>query len=241
LPNGRSLSLPASEPGESAKATRSAGVVQARASKPSKGDTRARIIEAAREAFSTMGFEGASLRSVAKDAGVQHQLATYYFKTKEELWMAVMDELAIGFFARLGERIRGLEGVDAPTKLRLVVREFVKYSAEYPQLHRLMTMEGRRESERLAWLIKRHVSRFYSISTKLIREAQAIGVVRPGDPGQLHYCAIGIATSAFSLAPEYKIVTGKDPFARSHVEQIADLVCDFLFARPEKDHQRRKK
>ena len=241
MPNGRSLSLPASEPGESAKATRSAGVVQARASKPSKGDTRARIIEAAREAFSTMGFEGASLRSVAKDAGVQHQLATYYFKTKEELWMAVMDELAIGFFARLGERIRGLDGVDAPTKLRLVVREFVKYSAEYPQLHRLMTMEGRRESERLAWLIKRHVSRFYSISTKLIREAQAIGVVRPGDPGQLHYCAIGIATSAFSLAPEYKIVTGKDPFARSHVEQIADLVCDFLFARPEKDHQRRKK
>jgi len=241
LPNGRSHFLPESDPGESAQATRGAGVVRARASTPSKGDTRARIIEAAREAFSTMGFEGASLRSVAKEAGVQHQLATYYFKTKEELWMAVMDELAIGFFARLGERIRGLEGVDAPTKLRLVVREFVKYSAEYPQLHRLMTMEGRKESERLAWLIKRHVSRFYSISTKLIREAQATGVVRPGDPGQLHYCAIGIATSAFSLAPEYELVTGNDPFARSHIEQIADLVCDFLFVRPEKDHQRRNK
>ena len=241
MPNGRSHFLPESDPGESAKATRGGGVVRARASTPSKGDTRARIIEAAREAFSTMGFEGASLRSVAKEAGVQHQLATYYFKTKEELWMAVMDELAVGFFARLGERIRGLEGVDAPTKLRLVVREFVKYSAEYPQLHRLMTMEGRRESERLAWLIKRHVSRFYSISTKLIREAQATGVVRPGDPGQLHYCAIGIATSAFSLAPEYKLVTGNDPFTRAHIEQIADLVCDFLFARPEKDHQRRNK
>jgi TetR/AcrR family transcriptional regulator len=241
LPNGRSLLRPASKPGDSVEAIRGAGVVRARASKPPKGDTRARIIEAAREAFSTMGFEGASLRSVAKEAGVQHQLATYYFKTKEELWMAVMDELATGFFARLGERIRGLDGVDAPTKLRLVVREFVKYSADYPQLHRLMTMEGRRESERLTWLIKRHVSRFYSISTKLIREAQAIGVVRRGDPGQLHYCAIGIATSAFSLAPEYKLVTGKDPFARSHIEQIADLVCDFLFARPEKDHQRRNK
>ena len=231
MPNGRSHFLPESDPGQSAKATRGTGDVRARASTPSKGDTRARIIEAAREAFSTMGFEGASLRSVAKEAGVQHQLATYYFKTKEELWMAVMDELAIGFFARLGERIRGLEGVDAPTKLRLVVREFVKYSAEYPQLHRLMTMEGRRESERLAWLIKRHVSRFYSISTKLIREAQALGVVRPGDAGQLHYCAIGIATAAFSLAPEYKLVTGNDPFTRSHIEQIADLVCDFLFIR----------
>src|SRR6202048_3565005 len=117
------------------------------------------------------------------------------------------------------------------TRARAVVREFVKYSAENPQLHRLMTMEGRRESERLVWLIRRHVSRFFAISTKLIQEAQALGVVRPGDPGQLHYCAIGIATAAFSLAPEYKLVTGKDPFTRSHIEQIADLVCEFLFIR----------
>jgi TetR/AcrR family transcriptional regulator len=231
LPTGKSFFSPTPKlrrPARSAEAERAPRTQRASAAKV---DTRARIIAAAREAFSTMGFEGASLRSVAKEAGAPHQLATYYFKTKEELWMAVMDELAIGFFDRLGNRIRGLEGVDAATKLRLVVREFVKYSAEYPQLHRLMTMEGRKESERLVWLIRRHVSRFFAISTKLIREAQTLGVVRPGDPGQLHYCAIGVATAAFSLAPEYQLVTGTDPFTRSHVEEIADLVCDFLFVR----------
>jgi TetR/AcrR family transcriptional regulator len=229
LPTGKFFVSPALKPRNSAKPVEADRAPRTRRVSPSKADARARIIAAAREAFSTMGFEGASLRGVAKEAGVPHQLATYYFKTKEELWMAVMDELAIGFFTRLGDRIRGLEGVDAATKLRLVVREFVKYSAEYPQLHRLMTMEGRRESERLIWLIRRHVSRHFAISTKLIREAQALGIVRSGDPGQLHYCTIGIATAAFSLAPEYKLVTGHDPFARPHVEQIADLVCDFLF------------
>ena len=229
MPNGKSFFSGQVKRPESAKRAPGARAAQARASASPKVDSRARIIEAAREAFSTMGFEGASLRSVAKEAGVQHQLATYYFKTKEELWMEVMDELAIGFFDQLGKRFRGLEGVDAATKLRLVVREFVKYSAENPQLHRLMTMEGRKESERLVWLVKRHISRFFAISTKLIREAQALGVVRPGDAGQLHYCAIGIATATFSLAPEYKLVTGNDPFTRSHIEQIADLVCDFLF------------
>jgi len=230
LPNGKSIFSLELKRREAAKPAQGGRAVRKRASTP-KGDSRARIIEAAREAFSTMGFEGASLRNVAKDAGVQHQLATYYFKSKEELWMVVMDELAASFLDRLGDRIRGLEGVDAATKLRLVVREFVKYSAENPQLHRLMTMEGRRESERLVWLIRRHVSQFFAISTNLIREAQALGVVRPGDPGQLHYCAIGIATAAFSLAPEYQLVTGKDPFTRSHIEQIADLVCEFLFIR----------
>jgi TetR/AcrR family transcriptional regulator len=234
LPNGKSYFSTELRQQRPAKPVEAERASRTRRASASKADTRARIIAAAREAFSAMGFEGASLRSVAKEAGVQHQLATYYFKTKEELWMEVMDELAIGFFDRLGKRIRGLEGVDAATKLRLVVREFVKYSAENPQLHRLMAMEGRKESERLVWLIERHVSRFFAISTKLIREAQALGVVRPGDPGQLHYCAIGAATAAFSLAPEYRLVTGKDPFTRSHVEQIADLVCDFLFVRPGK-------
>jgi TetR/AcrR family transcriptional regulator len=223
LPTGKSFFSTELKRPESAKPAQERRVARGRASTPPKGDSRARIIEAAREAFSTMGFEGTSLRGVAKEANVQHQLATYYFKTKEELWMAVMDQL--------GERIRGLEGVDAATKLRLVVREFVRYSADHPQLHRLMTMEGRKESERLVWLVKRHISRFFAISTKLIREAQALGVVRPGDAGQLHYCAIGVATAAFSLAPEYKLVTGNDPFIRSHIEQIADLVCDFLFIR----------
>ena len=231
MPTGKSFFSPQLKPPKPATSAQAERAPRTRGASAPKVDTRTRIIAAAREAFSTMGFEGASLRSVAKEAGAPHQLATYYFKTKEELWMAVMDELAVGFFTRLGDRIRGLEGVDAATKLRLVVREFVKYSAENPQLHRLMTMEGRRESERLVWLIERHVSRFFAISTKLIREAQALGVVRPGDPGQLHYCAIAIATAAFSLAPEYKLVTGHDPFTRSHVEQIADLVCDFLFVR----------
>ena len=235
MPLGKSYFSAASKPQKSANPPKAKRAARARVPTPAKVDSRARIIAAAREAFSTMGFEGASLRSVAKEAGVPHQLATYYFKTKEELWMAVMDELAIGFLDQLGNRIRGLEGVDAATKLRLVVREFVEYSAENPQLHRLMTMEGRRESERLVWLIKRHVSRFYAISTKLIGEAQMLGAVRPGDPGQLHYCAIGVATAAFSLAPEYQLVTGNDPFTRTHIEQIADMVCDFLFLRPGKE------
>src|ERR1700693_1370226 len=154
MPSGKSFFSPALKTRRPAKPVQAERAPRTSRASASKADTRARIIAAAREAFSSMGFEGASLRSVAKEAGVQHQLATYYFKTKEELWMEVMDELAIGFFDQLGKRIRGLEGVDVATKLRLVVREFVKYSAEYPQLHRLMTMEGRRESERLAWLIK---------------------------------------------------------------------------------------
>ena len=86
MPNGKSIFSPELKRRGTAKPARGGRAARTGAATPTKGDSRARIIEAAREAFSTMGFEGASLRSVAKEAGVQHQLATYYFKTKEELW-----------------------------------------------------------------------------------------------------------------------------------------------------------
>ncbi len=110
MPTGKSFFSTELKRPESAKPAQERRAARGRASTPPKEDSRARIIKAAREAFSTMGFEGASLRGVAKEANVQHQLATYYFKTKEELWMAVMDELATGFFDQLGERIRGTRG-----------------------------------------------------------------------------------------------------------------------------------
>ena len=52
-------------------------------------DARTRIMDAALEAFSTVGFSGSSLRKIAVAAGVQHQLIVDYFKTKDALWQAV--------------------------------------------------------------------------------------------------------------------------------------------------------
>ena len=131
MPNGKSIFPPELKRRESAKPALRGRAARKRASTP-KGDSRARIIEAAREAFSTMGFEGASLRSVAKEAGVQHQLATYYFKTKEELWMAVMDELAVGFLARLGDRIADSRGSMRPRSCDL---SFASSSSTQRKIH----------------------------------------------------------------------------------------------------------
>jgi AcrR family transcriptional regulator len=76
LPSGKSFFSTKLKRPKSAKPAQERRAARARASTPPKGDSRARIIEAAREAFSTMGFEGASLRGVAKEANVQHQRAT---------------------------------------------------------------------------------------------------------------------------------------------------------------------
>ncbi|PRY59312.1 TetR family transcriptional regulator [Knoellia remsis] len=62
-----------------------------RGRRPAGEDTRADILAAARAEFSRRGYEGASLRAIARAAGVDPKLVHHYFATKGELFGAMVD------------------------------------------------------------------------------------------------------------------------------------------------------
>jgi AcrR family transcriptional regulator len=59
---------------------------------PAPSDKRARLIDAAEALFHQQGFEHSSIATVAKKAKVPVGNVFYYFKTKDELAKAVLDE-----------------------------------------------------------------------------------------------------------------------------------------------------
>jgi AcrR family transcriptional regulator len=56
-----------------------------------KGETRARILQAASTLFAERGFAGASTHEIAAAAGVNQALVRYHFGTKEALWQEVIE------------------------------------------------------------------------------------------------------------------------------------------------------
>ena len=60
-------------------------------------DTRARLLEAGIELFSTRGFDGTSIRDVETAAGVKRGLVAYHFGTKEAFWKAAVDRIFDAF------------------------------------------------------------------------------------------------------------------------------------------------
>ncbi|MEU6243680.1 TetR family transcriptional regulator [Streptomyces sp. NPDC047024] len=54
------------------------------------GDTRDRILAAAREEFSERGYEKTSVRGIAKAAGVDSALVHHYFGTKDQIFEAAV-------------------------------------------------------------------------------------------------------------------------------------------------------
>ncbi|HEY1829752.1 MAG TPA: TetR family transcriptional regulator [Acidimicrobiales bacterium] len=58
--------------------------------RPGTTDTRAQIVDAAKVVFAEHGYEKASLRAVARAAGVDAALVHHYFDGKPDLFMAAM-------------------------------------------------------------------------------------------------------------------------------------------------------
>jgi AcrR family transcriptional regulator len=79
------------------------------------GDRRTAIVAAARAEFAAKGYAAASVRGIAREAGVDPALVHHYFGTKEQVFVAAMElpfdpaerlpEVLAGDPAQLGERL----------------------------------------------------------------------------------------------------------------------------------------
>lgn len=175
-------------------------------------DTRERILTAALEAFSERGFDGATTRDIAQRADVNLGLIQYYFEGKQNLWRASVEraftELGAGLEAILGDP----DVADDDERARRVLRGFVRFVARRPAFVRIMHDEGKRDGERMRWLVDHQVRDFYETIGALMKGRRDRGLLPEGtDLLSLHYILIGALTLLFQQAEECKYMTGIDP------------------------------
>jgi TetR/AcrR family transcriptional regulator len=200
-----------------------------RVTRPSAQPTRHRIVAAAIDLFSERSFDGATTRDIAAKAGVTQPLLNYYFRSKEELWQAAVDSLFELLNQTLDERTTGLRGVDEVTSAKLLVREFVTFSARHPQLHRIIVQESKADGPRMDYLVDRHVRPIYERTTALFDSLVRQGAVPAIPSAHLYYILTGAGPTMFVLAPECRRLSSVDPSDEAVIEAHADAVCLLLF------------
>jgi TetR/AcrR family transcriptional regulator len=200
-----------------------------RTTRPSADGTRDRILDAALELFSELSFDGATTREIAARAGVTQPLLNYHFSSKDELWRAAVDRLFKTLGTAMEDRARGLRGVDELTTARLLVREFIYFSARHPQLHRIITQECKTDGPRMDWLVERHIRPMYETITALFEKLVEQGHLPAIPAPHLYYIVTGAGPTMFVLAPECRRLSGIDPRAPEVIEAHADAVCLLIF------------
>jgi TetR/AcrR family transcriptional regulator len=197
-----------------------------------RDDIRAALLGSALIEFGTKGFDGASTRSIAQRVDAHQPQINYHFDSKEALWTAAVDHLFGLLVAELSD-LPLPAGTDDPGELAAAfaeaVRRFVRFAAIHPELNQIVVHEATEDSERLRWMVERHVRPIYDTIGVVWQRLRDAGVAAPIEPAMVHYVIVGAASLPFVNAPEARLLTGGEPTDPAWVEaHAAGLVATLL-------------
>lgn len=192
-------------------------------------DSKERILSAALQAFSELGYDGTTTREIAHRADVNLGLIQYYFEGKENLWRASVDRAFSALRDRFDAiRVEAAEQGDRERTRRLI-RSLVEFVACKPEFVRIMHDEGKHDGPRMRWLVDHHVRHLFGEARALMGASGALPEQgSEADAVSLHYMMIGALALLFHQAEECKYMTGLDPsdpvLVAAHVRTLERLL-----------------
>jgi len=189
-------------------------------------ETRAAILRAAADVFAQSGLTGARTEAIARDAGVNKALLYYYFKSKDELYCAVLEE-HLREFSR-----RGLEVLDSPGSARSLVLRYVNMHFDfissrpcYPALFQRMMMSGGHLRKRL---VEEHLIPLSRKFTALIERGTRHREFRKVDARHTAISLVALTVFYFSGANVIREVSGVNPYSKPQLKRRKEEVLEFI-------------
>ncbi len=194
--------------------------------------TRAAILRAAMLEFAQEGIAGARTDHIARTAGVNKALLYYYFKDKETLYGATLDEVFGGFVARV------LPVLDADLTPREKILtyvaahfDYIATSPIYPHVvMREMMRTGRNASPHLKRIVQNYYRPVQQRLMKIIRQGIAEGDFRPVDAPNFVLSMVALVVFYFGARPVVRAMSGADPLSDARVAHRRAAVLDFVSA-----------
>jgi len=198
-------------------------------------ETRWAILKAAEQIYAEYGLAGARTDAIAVAAGVNKALLYYYFKSKDELYQAVVGS-QVREFQREAYQVLSAKGPAGPILLRYVSQhfDFMGTHPHYPRIFQRMMMEGDRRLERM---IREHSIPLMKQLSELLERGMKSGEFRRQDTTQAIMSISGVTAHYFNIAPALRTVTGHDPYRKTKLAERKQAVLNFvryaLFRNPE--------
>jgi AcrR family transcriptional regulator len=195
--------------------------------------TRTRLLDAAVAEFSEHGFHGARTDRIAKRAGTNIRMLYHYFGSKDDLYLAVLEEVLAEL--RHDElRIDPEQG--EPLEALLHVFDYVDdHFGSHPALRKLLAFENLNEARHLARSQKMLAmsSPVLVLIRRLLQRGAAAGSVRAGvDALHLYVSMVSLAYYGRAHAYTLSHIFGKDlhrpAWQKAHLRQTREMVAGFL-------------
>lgn len=196
------------------------------------------LLDAALDAFAERGYDGTSVRELARDLGVSHNLIPQRIGTKAQLWFAAVDQGFGALAASLAEAVDDDEAVDDVARLRALVVRFIEANARRPALLRIINQEATADGPRLDHLFTTYIDPVRAFGDELLARLEADGRVRTGSAAMVYFLmthGAGGPLALPGLARRFgREVDPDDPAAvHRHAVAATDLLFDGLLVPPD--------
>ncbi|WBY16345.1 TetR family transcriptional regulator [Erythrobacteraceae bacterium WH01K] len=117
-------------------------------------DTSAAISRAAMQRFAAQGFDAATLREIAGDAGVDVALISYRFGGKQGLWKDIVSQASADLHEALEKASLDSGATGSQKRLEHSAHAFLAYLLDRPEVPRLLLRDITIDSDRSKWLLE---------------------------------------------------------------------------------------
>src|SRR6266403_2223831 len=191
--------------------------------------SRTAILRAAVREFAQEGLAGSRTDAIAQSAGVNKALLYYYFKDKEAIYDAVLDQV----FGGVRAAIHGALSRPLPPREKLAgyVCAHFDYIASNPLYPRIVNGEFLRagkDPSRRERIAKNYFRPVFLELSALLEEGEESGDFRRVN--RIHFIPsmISVIVFYFTTAPIMKLMTGADPMSPKRLAERRAAVVDFI-------------
>jgi len=195
-------------------------------------ESRAAILQAAAHEFAEHGIAGARTDAIAREAHVNKALLYYYFKDKETLYGAVMDQA----FSGLKETVFQVLDSTLPPREKMLAYvgayfDFIASNQMYPRLMQREMMRAREgQSSQIEKMIKNYIRPIFERVSAVIQKGIADGEFRPVNPVHFVPSMVAMIVFYFSNAPMMHKIVGFNPLTPERIAERRAAVLDFISA-----------
>jgi AcrR family transcriptional regulator len=189
-------------------------------------ESRERLLGAALELFTLRGYAATSVREICLAAGVTRPVLYYYFKSKEGLYLQLMDDSQSRFEAMLGD----LDGFNGNVRQRVVhfcESVFDTSVQQLPLVKLLYSIYYGTPQGAPPFDLEQYYDRLLKVLSALIQQGIAAGEIRPGNPDDMVWASL----SCLSIAIEEQLCRCNPRLDRAAMARMLGIVFDGLAVR----------
>jgi len=181
-------------------------------------DNEAQILLSAEQEFAENGFDGASINSIARRAGIPRTNVHYYFNSKLDLYVAVLR----GVVDLWNDAFSKITPDDDPAEaLGAYIHSKVMYSKSNPQASKIFASEIIRGAPNLTNYLKKDFRPWFKKKASVIQDWIDMGKMDPVDPYYLIFLIWGATQHYADFDVQVCAVLGKAKLSKNDYEKVS--------------------